>query len=192
VNRESWLLALTEELRPRFAEVGAPLPAEPRLSCGWPSRGATAARNRVIGECWGAKHSADRHPEVFISPALADGVEVAAVVVHELIHAAGQMGHGAGFRRVAVALGLTGPMTATAAGETLRAELAEIVSELGPYPHGALSWGERERKQTTRLLKVMCGYCGYTVRVTARWLGVGFPVCPCGYMMEPADREEGV
>jgi hypothetical protein len=192
VNRESWLLALAEKLRPRFAEVGAPLPAELRLSCGWPSKGTTAAHHRVIGECWAAKHSADRHREVFVSPALSSGLEVAAVVVHELVHAAGHMNHGAGFRRVAVALGLPGRMTATVAGETLRAELAAIVSELGPYPHGALSWGEREPKQTTRLLKVMCGYCGYTARVTAKWLLIGFPVCPCGYTMEPADREEGV
>ena len=35
-------------------------------------------------------------------------------------------------------------------------------------------------KQSTRMLKVLCPSCGYTLRTTARWLAVGFPTCPCG------------
>ena len=44
--------------------------------------------------------------------------------------------------------------------------------------------GEEERassapkKQTTRLHKAECAECGYTVRVTAKWLEVGPPHCP--------------
>jgi hypothetical protein len=33
-------------------------------------------------------------------------------------------------------------------------------------------------KQTTRLLKVECGDCGYTARVTQKWLDIGSPHCP--------------
>src|SRR5439155_21536293 len=121
--------------------------------------GATASRNRRIGECWHAQCSADGTREVFISPTLADGVEVAGVVVHELVHAAGYMGHGADFGRVARALGLTGRMTATVPGEALVADLLALTAELGSYPHATLTPGDDERKQGTRLLKVMCGAC---------------------------------
>ena len=31
---------------------------------------------------------------------------------------------------------------------------------------------------SSRLLKVACGTCGYTVRVTRKWLDVGLPHCP--------------
>jgi hypothetical protein len=34
------------------------------------------------------------------------------------------------------------------------------------------------KKQTGRLLKACCAECGYTVRVTAKWLEVGPPHCP--------------
>ena len=41
---------------------------------------------------------------------------------------------------------------------------------------------EHERlneKQGTRLLKCQCATCGYTVRVTRKWLGLaGPPICP--------------
>ena len=193
-TREAWLTALVARLRPAFDKVGAPVPAEVRISCGWPSKGATASRNRRIGECWHAQCSADGTREVFISPTLADPVDVAAVVVHELVHAAGYMGHGRDFAKVAKALGLTGPMTATVAGEELGWYLLALVDELGSYPHAMLTPGENERKQSTRLLKVQCPdeECGYTVRVTAKWLEVGYPVCPCGTTMERADREERV
>lgn len=33
-------------------------------------------------------------------------------------------------------------------------------------------------KQSTRLKKCECGECGYTVRVTQKWLDVGAPHCP--------------
>jgi hypothetical protein len=36
--------------------------------------------------------------------------------------------------------------------------------------------------QATRLLKVFCAACGYTARVTQRWLTkAGTPLCPCGH-----------
>ena len=189
MTREAWLLALTARLRPALEKAGATVPAEVRLSCGWPSKGATASRNRRIGECWHAQCSADGTREVFISPTLADPVDVAHVVEHELIHAAGFMGHGADFKRVAVALGLTGKMTATVPTDAHRDALAVLVGELGPYPHATLTPADGDKKQSTRLLKVQCPdeECGYTVRVTAKWLEVGFPTCPCGSVMERAE-----
>jgi hypothetical protein len=183
MTREAWLLALAAKVRPALESAGATVPAEVRLSCGWPSHGATAARNRVLGQCWHAQCSADGTREVFISPTLADAVEVAHVVEHELIHAAGFMGHAADFKRVAVALGLTGKMTATVPTDAHHAELAVLVADLGAYPHATLT-PDDSRKQSTRLLKAMCGECGYTIRVTAKWADIGLPMCPCGTWME--------
>lgn len=40
------------------------------------------------------------------------------------------------------------------------------------------------KKQTSRLLKACCTDCGYTVRVTAKWLEVGKPHCPLHGAME--------
>ena len=37
-----------------------------------------------------------------------------------------------------------------------------------------------KKPQSTRLLKAECGECGYTVRVTKKWLEAkGAPICPC-------------
>jgi hypothetical protein len=35
-------------------------------------------------------------------------------------------------------------------------------------------------EQPTRLLKLFCRACGYTVRTTTKWVAVGLPVCHCG------------
>lgn len=37
---------------------------------------------------------------------------------------------------------------------------------------------EGKKKQQTRLLKVECEACHYTMRVTRSWLQIGVPVCP--------------
>jgi hypothetical protein len=192
VNREAWLTELVVRLRPMFEGVGAPIPVETRIACGWPSRSATSSRRRRIGECWHEDCSADKSREVFISPTLADPVEVAGVVVHELVHASGQSGHGAGFGKVARKLGLTGAMAATTIGDELRPVLAALTDEIGPYPHAALTPVARDKKQTTRLLKVACQSCGYTARITAKWLAIAAPDCPnpeceVGGVMEQAE-----
>jgi hypothetical protein len=39
----------------------------------------------------------------------------------------------------------------------------------------------------TRLIKVACPQCGYTVRTTRQWIETGLPVCgPCETPMEEA------
>lgn len=37
----------------------------------------------------------------------------------------------------------------------------------------------------TRLRKVSCPDCGYTVRMTRSWMLRGFPQCPCGGTLRP-------
>ena len=146
LTREQWLGAITSLLRPRFAAIGSPVPQEIAISCGWPSQNGRARHNRVIGECWKVEPSAVGRPEIFVSPMLADSIEVGAVLVHELMHAAHpDAGHkGASkFKRAALALGLTGRMTATSPGDQLRHDLVALVEQIGqavsprrdPRPH---------------------------------------------------------
>lgn len=187
-TREQWLEAAVEVVRPWFEEVGAPLPERVRVSCGWPSKGA---RSRAIGECWSPECSAAGVHEIFVSPKLDDLCEVLAVLVHECVHAAVglECGHKGAFKRTATALGLEGKMTATTAGPVLLERMQAVIAKCGDYPHLKLEPGETSgpKKQGTRLLKVECDSCGYTVRTTAKWLDVGVPVCPCGTPMTPPD-----
>jgi SprT-like family len=178
--REAWLASLVERLKPLFAP--AIIPANLRVACGWPSHGATRTKGRVIGQCWGSTSSKDGHYEIFVSPILDDPMRVAGVLAHELVHAVVgvQAKHGKEFKQLATRIGLTGKMTATTEGEAFRAALVPILADLGPYPHAELSASNSNRpKQSTRLLKAECGSCGYTVRITRKWIDeVGAPHCP--------------
>ena len=182
-NREAWLMALVEALRPMFAGHGSPLPDKLRVSCSFPSRGGIkqSGKATTIGQCWYPSNSAEGTTEVFVSPTQADPMVVAEILVHELVHAALGPGHGHGkvFKRLALLVGLEGKMTATRAGSRLQADLAPMLRALGPYPHASLDATAAEKKQTTRLIKVTCPYCEYSVRVTRKWLDeAGGPICP--------------
>lgn len=205
-NREAWLIAAVEELRPMFAELGEELPTV-RVSVGWP--GGRGNKSATIGQCWAKCMTADSVPQLFVSPVLDDGKRVLDVLAHELVHAVDdcKSGHRGRFAKVAKGIGLTGKMTATVAGDELKAKLATIADKLGTYPHARLSNGapitpakpgddpeadpeddptQGEPKQGTRMLKVVCPDDGYTVRTTRKWLDVGLPSCPCGATMREA------
>lgn len=185
-NREAWLCRMVDSLRPFFAEHGYPLPERIRVACGWPSRSALSGKAKRIGEAWSHRCSGDGAHETFLSPVLADPIEVGATLVHELVHhAVGvEHGHKGPFRKLATAVGLVGRMTATTAGPALQERLHALAEELGPYPHAALNGGAGRKKQSTRMLKVTCADCGCIVRMTRQWLDeVGAPTCACGGAM---------
>jgi hypothetical protein len=177
-TREQWLVNLAAALSPQFDALGAPLPAY-RVSCSFPSSGGLSRNRKTIGQCWSPSASADNTTEIFISPTQDDPVNVAAVLVHEMVHAAvgTKAGHGPAFRKIALALGLEGPMTATVPGDAFKSMVAPILEKLGEYPHAKLDASTR-KKQTTRLVKCHCVTCGYTVRTTSKWLAIGAPHCP--------------
>lgn len=183
--RETWLIAAVEALAPLFAEAGAEIPSV-RVSVGWPG-GSSRSRNHAIGQCWATGASADGVAQLFISPVLDDAVRVLDVLAHELVHAVDncKSGHKGAFAKLAKAIGLEGKMTATVAGETLKAHLGLVAEKLGAYPHAALVAGgegaEGPKKQGTRMLKVTCAEgSGYKVRMTRQWIDeVGLPLCPC-------------
>jgi hypothetical protein len=187
MTREQWLLQMVERLRAIFEQADYPLPPHIRVSCGWPTQRALAptGKNRSIGQCFSTACSADGAHEVFVSPALDDKQRVAAVLVHELCHAVDncEHGHGPEFRRIATALGLQGPMTATVAGPALRERLNALLARMPDYPHRTLDVRVNEKKQGTRLLKIVCPACGSTARTTRQWLARGLPACPCGTLM---------
>jgi hypothetical protein len=189
-TREQWLLCATESIQPLFTEKGIALPEVVRIACGFPrwSRGASHA----IGQCWPHRASGDGASEIFISPALDDPIKVAEVLIHELIHAADdcRSGHRGPFRKMAVAVGLNGPMRATHAGPELRERLNALSARLGPYPHSRLDAHQNPGKQSTRLVKVVCNRPshGYSLWTTRMWLDEGTPTCPCGSRMSQIAR----
>lgn len=178
MTREQWLECATAMMAEgMFKRAGEVLPRV-RVSVGFPGGGS--ARKR-IGECWNPRAAADGISQVFISPTLSEGTRVLDVLAHELIHAiVPDAGHKAPFKRIALAIGLTGKMTATEAGPALKAELEAMIPALGEYPHAALSLSTR-KKQTTRMLKLECPSCGFICRASQTAIDEhGVPTCGCG------------
>lgn len=188
MNRENWLANFADQARPHFERVGAPLPPRIRMAVGFPSGGA---RSSTIGECWLDRASADSTWEIFITPAIDDSARIGDILTHELIHAAVGLEHGhkGEFARVARALGLEGPMTATTAGQGFYDWAWPILEALGPIPHGALLAANARRapkpkagpdapkdapdtsakpKQSARLVKVSCDKCGAILRASRK------------------------
>ena len=84
-NRESYLRAATNELRPYFAKHGLILPEKIRYAVAFTSHGK---KGKVAGECWHAGASDDGHHEIIIRADFADSAEVLGILAHELAHAA--------------------------------------------------------------------------------------------------------
>lgn len=185
-NRESWLNRVAVGMAPLFTALGTPLPDRVRVAIGFTSAGR---KGKAIGECWDNRRSADGHFEIFIRPDLAHApdampAQIAAILAHELVHAAVGIaaGHGRAFQRIALGLGLVGPMRATTPGNAFLAAVVPILAAAGPLPHARLDTGGQTtapKKQAARMLKCECQACGYTVRTARKWLETaGAPLCP--------------
>jgi hypothetical protein len=181
-EREHWLYRVAEALYPKFAELGYPEHPSVRIGVGYPS---TGARGKRIGECHHFLASKDHSHEIIISPKADDSVDVAGIVAHELCHAylmhafpAENCGHGKRFKKLAVALGLTGKMRSTVPGDAFKRFLEPTLTRIGDYPHGALGSGSSRKVQGTRLVKVSCPSCQYAIRVTHKWIEIAIPTCP--------------
>ncbi len=170
-TREQWLNAFIEASRPQFDLAGAPLPAKVRASVGFTSHGG---RGKRIGECWSDVASTDGHFEIFLKPSIVGDARMADILTHELCHAAAGLdaGHGKAFKRVATALGLGGKMTSTIALEGWYAWALPILDALGPMPYANMTGGQStaKPKQKTNLIKCECDTCGFTARVTRKWI----------------------
>ena len=151
MNREQFLNESMAILKPLFLSHGHSIPDNIRISCGF-ARGS----RKASGQCFNEKMSKDSTIEIFIA--------------HEAIHACYPTdGHKGNFRKCAKAIGLTGKMTATIATDKFNQWTQEnIIDVIGKYPHATVT--DSKKKQTTRLIKVACDSCGYTVRISRKWL----------------------
>lgn len=147
MNRETWLNQLALKLAPRYAELGYPLPSF-RVSVGFTSGGMNSRAN---GECWDKSTSADAHYSIFISPGEGQNVAIAAILNHELIHAAVgfDQGHKGNFAKVMQATGMGRPFTSSVPAPGFVEWVKPYLDELGEIPHCPLKWrqeGTKERR----------------------------------------------
>ena len=189
MTREQWLNAAALEMKPWVLAAGGDDYIDPLISVGFPKGSRGKSSGNAIGQCWDKSTSEDkRRAHIFIIPTMDDPVDILAVLLHELIHASvgTQCGHKGPFKKVALASGLEGKMTATVPGELLKLQLELLKRKLGGYPHSPIKVKERG-SVGSRLVKVECMDCGCIVRMTRKWLDeVGTPSCGCGALMEEA------
>lgn len=180
-TREAWLLACGDTLRPRFERAGYAWPKfRVSMSDIW--------QREVVGRCYSPKVSQDETHEIVIRLDQAKPMDLAGILAHEIGHACVGVNHGhrRPFVRLVRAIGLEGKPTATFPGEDFKAEMRDKLKELGPFPGARLNiFGKAladdetaHKKDSCRLLKVICPVCGYVCRVTGKWLLVGAPLCP--------------
>ena len=165
MNREQYLNEAKDIFKSLFAEHGHKIPDNVKLSCGF-ARGS----RKAIGQCFSATMSKGKNAEIFICPTQSDTLKVVDILAHELIHACYPLeGHKGNFRKCALDIGLSGKMTATVATDKFNQWTQEnIIDVIGKYPHEELC--DTKKKQSTRLIKVACDSCGYTVRISRKWL----------------------
>ncbi len=173
--REAWLLAAIEAVRPLFLAKQHHIPAC-QVSVGFASTG-----NRLghIGQCWSTGSSTEPVNQIFISPTLSDAYEVLDTLVHELVHAVDDCKHkhGKEFKKIALGLGLKGPMRSACAGPELKAKLVVLLPQLGPYPHAPLQVPMKKSVRRNRP-RAQCKTCGFQVPMLKKFLAFGPPICP--------------
>jgi hypothetical protein len=175
ITREAWLLAAVELLHPLFAAKGFSLPAC-QVSCGFAS---TGTRSGHVGQCWSTKSASNELNQIFIAPTLKSAYEVLDTLVHELVHAIDncENKHGKEFKKIALKMGMKGPMRSAEAGPELKVTLTSLLDKLGQYPHGHLKVGIRKAPKGDRP-RAKCKHCGYQVPMLKKFLTYGPPICP--------------
>ena len=144
--REWWLHEAAKFLLAMMAASDVPT-APVRVSCGWPVSGGLGDGPHVIGQCFAQEVCADGVSQIFISPRIADSVEVLGTLLHELIHAGVgcRHGHRKPFSQAARSLGLVGPPTATTVGPELVQVLEVFITQMGPYPHAPIVMSKKAK-----------------------------------------------
>ncbi len=189
ITREQWLQQAVGALKPIFSAKGFIVPSC-HVSCGFTS---TDVKRGHIGQCWSTKASADKVNQIFISPALSDRLQVLDTLLHELVHAVDdcQNKHGPVFKKMALKLGMKGPMRSAGAGPELKAKLKQLAEDLGPYPHARLTVPSKVIDRRPRP-RAKCSECGFTVPMLKAFIHYGPPICPKDKieMMAIGDWEE--
>lgn len=188
-TREGWLMDVAALLDEEFFKGrGYDMPKSWRVSCGFPK----STNGRAIGQCWDKTASADETYEMFICPTLGEAIEVAATLLHEMIHAAVgiEEGHKGMFRKLAKEFGLAGKMTATYAeeGSDLHKQLEVFCGRVGKYPHAAMSKKRKPAKPNPWVRYVSINEETFKVVVNEKRVEeFGAPRDPWGDEMEPVN-----
>jgi hypothetical protein len=166
-TREDWLKACLTRGTAGWP-VGADLPENTRISVGFPAkvrRGRGSVYRPV--EHYRPQDSEGGMFEIFVSPTIGKSDDVAVAVLCEAARIA------------------TGREPSEAERATLGERARRVVATMPPYPHAAIKVAgmPQGRPEGTpgpgsRLIKVDCPECGYTLRTTRRWLSAGVPTCP--------------
>ena len=176
IIREQWLMQAVDYLIPLFERAGYAVPIV-KVSIGFPS---TGSKGRHLGQCWSTKSAVDGLNQIYIAPHLPTALDVLDTLVHELVHAVDdcQSGHGENFKKIALDVGLKGPMRSAGAGDWLKRDLIQIVESLGSFPHGRLSLPIRTMQKDPKRPGAKCAKCGYEIVMINRHLLLGPPLCP--------------
>ena len=176
IIREQWLMQAVDHLAPLFEKAGYAVPIV-KVSIGFPS---TGSKGRHLGQCWSTKSAVDGVNQIYIAPHLPTPLVVLDTLVHELVHAVDdcESGHGENFKRIAIDVGLKGPMRSAGAGDWLKQDLLRIAEKLGTFPHGRLSLPVRTMQQAPKRPGAKCTKCGYEVVMFKKYLHLGPPICP--------------
>ena len=174
-TREAWLIAAVELLRLLFAAKGFAVPPC-QVSCGFAS---TGTRSGHVGQCWSTQSASNELNQIFISPTLKTAYDVIDTLVHELVHAVDncEHKHGKEFKKIALKMGMKGPMRSAEAGPELKVTLTALLDLLGPYPHGHLKVSMLKVARRNRP-RAKCKHCGYQVPMLKKFLAYGPPICP--------------
>ena len=169
-TREEYLQKAKDELNNRvFKQAGYEIP-ELKISCSW-ALGTADKNKKTLGQCVPRSWSKANINEIMIMPTVDDSEKVIDILAHELVHAVddNKSGHGAGFRKICLAVGLNGSsqMRYACAGDELKQTITEIVKDIGLYPHSELQIHKRKR-QSTRMLKVSCTECNFSYRTSRK------------------------
>jgi hypothetical protein len=176
INREQWLMRAVDHLAPIFERSGYVIPIV-KVSVGFPS---TGAKGRHLGQCWSTKSAVDGVNQIFIAPHLQTPFDFLDTLVHELVHAVDdcQSGHCENFKKIALDVGLKGPMRSAGAGDWLKQDLMRIAEMLGSFPHGRLSLPIKTMQKAPKRPGAKCSRCGYEIVMLKRYLPLGPPLCP--------------
>ena len=189
-TREEWLNATVALIRAQVPAIGS---QRIRITCGFPS---TYTRSGTLAECWPDAASKDGTWEVMISPTVALPVEVFVLVAGMALHTVpgGASRTSNSYRTACMDLGLA-PTDEAWKGLTgtddFWATFGDALEALGPYPHAEVMAAQK-KTQSTRMLKLVCPLCGYTLRTSAKWIAQGLPVCHDGteFQAEATEGEE--
>ena len=143
------------------------------ISVGFPRQGI---KGRSNGDVWDPRATQDGSYHLFVRPDLINPYEVAVVILQQLVEIAAGTPSGERFKQTAALVGLASKGRELVPNPRLADQLRTIIAGLPPYPHSALDSKftiEEPRKQTTRMIKMVCPVCQWPVRTAQTHLSEG-------------------